>query len=136
VPQSASSATPIQTVLAEKITTAITLGAANTRVRDYADIYTLITTHDLQHTKVREALVATGAFRGTSLQPLSTAIDDLAELRHTTYTAYRTSLRTDGEHLPASFSTVVDTVVAFADHLIAAQPSATTWHAHDQSWHP
>ena len=31
---------PIETVLAEKITTAIGLGPANTRVRDYADIYT------------------------------------------------------------------------------------------------
>ena len=30
---------PIGTVLAEKLATAITLGAANTRVRDYADIY-------------------------------------------------------------------------------------------------
>ena len=29
---------PIETVLAEKLATAIMLGAANTRVRDYADI--------------------------------------------------------------------------------------------------
>jgi Nucleotidyl transferase AbiEii toxin, Type IV TA system len=32
---------PVETVLAEKIATAIALGPANTRVRDYADIYTL-----------------------------------------------------------------------------------------------
>jgi hypothetical protein len=32
---------PIETVLAEKLTTAIALGPANTRVRDYADIYML-----------------------------------------------------------------------------------------------
>jgi hypothetical protein len=32
---------PIETVLAEKLATAIALGPANTRVRDYADIYTL-----------------------------------------------------------------------------------------------
>ncbi|TNC21447.1 nucleotidyl transferase AbiEii/AbiGii toxin family protein [Amycolatopsis alkalitolerans] len=127
---------PIETVLAEKITTAITLGAANTRVRDYADIYTLIGTHDLQHATLRDALVATGQFRGTSLQPLSTTIDDLAELRHATYAAYRTSLGADGEHLPKAFSTIVDTVVAFADHLIEAQPLAATWHAQDQSWNP
>lgn len=127
---------PIETVLAEKITTAITLGAANTRVHDYADIYTLIGTHDLQHATVRDALVATGEFRGTSLQPLSAAIDDLAELRHATYAAYRTSLAADGEHLPKAFSTIIDTVVAFADHLIKAQPSATTWRAQDQNWHP
>ncbi|HJQ47000.1 MAG TPA: nucleotidyl transferase AbiEii/AbiGii toxin family protein [Amycolatopsis sp.] len=127
---------PIETVLAEKITTAITLGAANTRVRDYADIYTLIGKHDLQHATVRDALMATGKFRGTPLQPLSAAIDDLADLRHATYTAYRTSLGADGEHLPQAFSTIVDTVATFADHLIEAQPLSTTWHAQDQSWHP
>lgn len=107
---------PIETVLAEKIATAITLGAANTRVRD--------------------ALVATGEFRGTTLQPLSAAIDDLAELRHATYTAYRTSLGADGEHLPQAFSAVVDTVVAFADQLIEARPLATMWLARDREWHP
>lgn len=32
---------PVETVLAEKISTAVTLGPANTPVRDYADIYTL-----------------------------------------------------------------------------------------------
>lgn len=107
---------PIATVLAEKIATAITLGAANTMVRD--------------------ALVATGEFRGTTLQPLSAAIDDLAELRHATYTAYRTSLGADGEHLPQAFSAVVDTVVAFADQLIEARPLATMWLARDREWHP
>ena len=30
---------PIETALAEKLATAIIVGAANTRVRDYADIY-------------------------------------------------------------------------------------------------
>ena len=38
---------PIETVLAEKIVTALDLGAANTRVRDYADIYTITGAHDL-----------------------------------------------------------------------------------------
>jgi hypothetical protein len=32
---------PVETILAEKIATAIALGPANTRVRDYADIYAL-----------------------------------------------------------------------------------------------
>jgi Nucleotidyl transferase AbiEii toxin, Type IV TA system len=40
---------PIETVLAEKITTAIGLGPANTRVRDYADIYTLTRNWPVDH---------------------------------------------------------------------------------------
>jgi len=46
---------PIETVLAEKLATAIMLGAANTRVRDYADIYTLTGRHDLTRGAVRAA---------------------------------------------------------------------------------
>jgi hypothetical protein len=87
---------PIETVLAEKIATAITLGPANTRVRDYADIYTLTGRHDVMHAAAREALLATTDFRGTTLAPLSSVVDNLVELRQTTYTAYRASLGADG----------------------------------------
>lgn len=72
---------PIETVLAEKIATAINLGAANTRVRDYADIYTLTGRHDISYAVGREALQATAAFRDTTVGPLSSAIDDIVELR-------------------------------------------------------
>ena len=37
---------PIETVLAEKLATAILLGATNTRVRHCADIYMLTGRHD------------------------------------------------------------------------------------------
>ena len=44
---------PVETVLAEKIATAIELGPANTRVRDYADIYTLTGLRVINHRKAR-----------------------------------------------------------------------------------
>jgi len=62
---------PIETVLAEKLATAIMPGAANTRVRDYADIYTLTGRRDLLHGAVRAALDATARFRGVEIAPLS-----------------------------------------------------------------
>ena len=37
---------PIETVLAERLATAIVLGAANTRVRDYADVSALTGRHE------------------------------------------------------------------------------------------
>jgi hypothetical protein len=52
---------PAETVLAEEISTAIALGPANTRVRDYADIYTLTGRHVIAHRTVRQALLATAA---------------------------------------------------------------------------
>ncbi|MBS3940169.1 MAG: nucleotidyl transferase AbiEii/AbiGii toxin family protein [Actinobacteria bacterium] len=126
---------PIETVLAEKIATAITLGAANTRIRDYADIYTLTGQHDLTHAVMHEALHATATFRQAPLVPLSTAVDNLVELRQAAYRAYRDSLDADGEHLPDDLGVVVDAVTTFADPLIqpAARP-ATTWQARHRRW--
>jgi len=62
---------PIETVLAEKICTAVSLGEANTRVRDYVDLYTLTGRHELLYTAVRAALDATGNYRDVELVPLS-----------------------------------------------------------------
>lgn len=109
---------PVETVLAEKLTTAINLGPASTRVRDWADVYTLVRTQDLDATAVRTALEATARFRGIDLRPLSEAIGDLAALRAATYTTYRRHLGPDGEHLPPDFADLVDAVVAFADPLL------------------
>lgn len=101
-------------MLTEKIVTAITLGAANTRVRDYADVHTLTGQHDLTHAVMHEALHATAEFRRASLVPLSTAIDNVVELRQATYLAYRGSLRSDGDSLPDDLHVLVDAATTFA----------------------
>jgi hypothetical protein len=87
---------PVETVLAEKLTTAIELGPASTRVRDYADIFMLTGTQTLSCAAVRAALLATAAFRETVIQPLSEAIQDIVPLRAGTYSAYRKRLGPDG----------------------------------------
>lgn len=125
---------PIETVLAEKIAAAIRLGPANTRVRDYADIYTLIGLHGLAHATTREALPATAAFRGTDVVPLSSVVEDLVDLRRRTYAAYRAHLGPDGTNLPTDFGEVVAAVTAFADRLAGPAPTALTWHPLTRSW--
>jgi len=124
---------PIETVLAEKLATAILLGAANTRVRDYADIYTLTGRHDLPYGAVRSALDATARFRGVEIAPLSSVVDDLAELRARTYTAFRTALGVDGTKLPADPGEVIDAVTTFADPL-AGPTCDLRWHAASRRW--
>jgi len=49
---------PIETVLAEMIATAIELGPASTRVRDYADLYTLTGSHALSYVPATTAPIA------------------------------------------------------------------------------
>ncbi|HUB37678.1 MAG TPA: nucleotidyl transferase AbiEii/AbiGii toxin family protein [Streptosporangiaceae bacterium] len=124
---------PVETVLAEKIATAIALGPANTRVRDYADIYTLTGIHAVDHRTARQALLATAAHRGTSVQPLSAAVGGFAELRRQTYAAYRTGLGSPGLQLPAELQSLVTAVAAFADPL-ATDAGETTWQPDERRW--
>lgn len=125
---------PVETVLAEKLATAITLGPANTRIRDFADVYTLTGRHDLTYAVMREALLATAAFRTTTLTPLSLALDNLIELRAGAYLAYRASLGPDGHHLPTDFAPVVTAVAGFADPLIDTARDHTRWQAKHRRW--
>jgi hypothetical protein len=72
---------PIVTVLAEKLSTAVQLGEANTRIRDHVDLYNLTGTHPLDFRQTRDALLTTAAYRGISLRPLSIAVGQLAQIR-------------------------------------------------------
>lgn len=125
---------PIETVLAEKLATAISLGAANTRLRDYADVYTLIGKYDLEHSVVRNALLTTAEFRGTVLAPLSAAVGALVPSRSHAYAVYRSSLGVSGEHLPEEFEDVVRDVVTFADPLCEPAVEWPHWSATARNW--
>lgn len=125
---------PVETVLAEKLATAIQLGAANTRVRDWADLYTLTDTHQLRHQDVREALLATVRFRGAMLVPLSEAVGRLVALRSSAYDAYRAGLGPAGHHLPEEFGDLVDAVVAFADPLNREANNDQLWNPDRRRW--
>lgn len=124
---------PVETVLAEKIATAIAVGPANTRVRDYADIYTLTGIYAINHRTARQALLATAAYRAISVQPLSAAVGGFAELRRQTYNAYRTGLGSPGLQLPLDLESLVSAVAAFADPL-AADTGETRWQPDGRRW--
>jgi Nucleotidyl transferase AbiEii toxin, Type IV TA system len=125
---------PLATVLAEKLTTAIQLGAANTRIRDYADIWTLTGLHDLDTIQLQAALENTATHRKITLRPLSAALGDLATVRARTYETYRRRLGQDSADLPEKFLTLVDDVTAFADPLILHTSGAHHWQAHSRTW--
>lgn len=57
----------LETVLAEKLETLLARGTANTRIRDYYDIYVLTNTqeHNIDNTTLKEAFVNTSAKRGS-----------------------------------------------------------------------
>jgi hypothetical protein len=124
---------PVETVLAEKIATAIALGPANTRVRDYADIYALTGSHAIAHRTARRALLATTAHRGTPVQPLSNAIGNFADIRRQAFDAYRKSLGDVGLQLPDDLRALVRAVTNFADPLTSDADTAI-WQPPERKW--
>lgn len=125
---------PIETVLAEKLVTAIGLGRANTRVRDFVDIYLLTATQTLQCGPLRDALLATAQFRGTTLIPLAQATEGLGELRDSTYVAYRKGLGEVGAILPERYSDTVAAVAVFVDPVLDGLDAEAAWNRSKRDW--
>lgn len=124
---------PIATVLAEKLSTAVQLGQANTRIRDYVDLYNLTGTHPVDFRQARHALLATAAYRAVNLRPLSIAVGELTLIRAGAYRTYRAGLGADGTDLPDSLTEVIAAVTAFADPLIQDVPRHS-WNPTSRDW--
>jgi Nucleotidyl transferase AbiEii toxin, Type IV TA system len=126
---------PLPVVLAEKLCTAVELGAGNTRVRDYADIWTLTRSHDITAADLLIALAATSEHRDVALRPLTEVIGDYGRIRAGAYTAYRRRLGPDAAKLPETFARVVDDVMAFADPALASHvASRAVWASRSARW--
>lgn len=125
---------PVETVLAEKTSTAIALGEANTRVRDYVDVYTLTGKHSIALTTMRAALTATATCRGVVLKPLSDVVGEFSDVRQPAYDAFRRLLGPDGVHLPTNLNEVVADVIKFVDPLVNDDGSTTLWLPADRTW--
>ncbi len=125
---------PLATVIAEKLSTAVSLGDLNTRDRDYGDLYRLLTLNDLDGQELTTALTATAAHRGITLKPLSTAVSDLGERRQTSYTAWRRRQGPAATGYPERFTDVVRQVTAFADTLLNGEALTLTWSSATLTW--
>lgn len=120
----------LESAIAEKAITMLTLADANTRDRDYADIYLLSRIHSIEADAMRAALHTVAAHRGVELQPLEPLLETLRESRQRSWAAFRA--RVGLKVLPERFSDVVDAVVAFTDGLAA--DGVVRWSPADQRW--
>lgn len=127
---------PLDTVLAEKIATAIELGDASTRIKDYVDVWGLTERHAFSSEQVSRALFTTAAHRDVEVVPLSDVLTDFASVRARGYDAYRSSLGPDGQALPATFAEVVRAVSHFADRLARDTGHDSQWDPAQRRWAP
>jgi hypothetical protein len=76
-------------VLAEKLVTAIQRGTANTRWRDFGDMWSLTRQQPITANDVAEAIEQVARHRGATIRPLAQVLDGFAELGQTRWSAWR-----------------------------------------------
>ena len=80
---------PMATLLAEKIVTMVERAEANTRWRDFADVYLLTRDRTVSAADLREAVGAVAAFRGVRLRSLGALRETLPPVAQGRWAAWR-----------------------------------------------
>jgi hypothetical protein len=123
---------PIHMVHAEKIVTAIQRGTANTRWRDFGDVWSLSRRHPTDLDDLRHAIGEVARYRNASLLPLADVLDGFAPLAQGRWAQWRR--RSNSDHLPEQFEPVLQAVIAFADPVLTGEANGPTWVPEAETW--
>lgn len=123
---------PLTMVLAEKVVTAVDRGTANTRWRDFADVYTLSHLHPVDAAELRTSVETVAEYRKVELAPLLPALAPMGEGAQPKWRTWRTRSHREKE-LPAAFADVLGAVAAFADPVLSGAASGH-WSPVAKSW--
>lgn len=106
---------PVYTVVAEKFEAMVKLGIANTRMKDFHDVWFLTRRFQLEEATLRQAIEATFAHRQTPLPTWANALDDALANDPTKQTQWAAFIRRNSlKGLPSQFAEVV---VSFREYL-------------------
>ncbi|MGL5866972.1 MAG: nucleotidyl transferase AbiEii/AbiGii toxin family protein [Dermatophilaceae bacterium] len=123
---------PLSMVLAEKVVTAIDRGIANTRWRDFADVYALTCLHPVDAAEFRASAETVAEYRTVALMPLLPALATMGARAQQKWRVWRT--RSHREHeLPDAFADVLGAVAGFADPVLSAT-AVGRWNPSERSW--
>lgn len=124
---------PLSMVLAEKIVTALQRGTANTRWRDFADVYLLAQQHVINGAELQRAAGAVAAFRGVPLNPMDRILTGFAEIGQSRWATWRRNQGLDGR-LPERLADVVTLVIRFADPVVRLEAGDHCWRPDALAW--
>lgn len=123
---------PRESVIAEKLEAMVSLGEANSRMKDFADVYFLSKHFDFDGAVLAQAIAGTFARRGTTVVEAPAAFtEEFAGLDHK-QAQWRAFLRRAApQGIPDSFADVVAGIATFLgpilSHLAADQPMPQQW---------
>jgi hypothetical protein len=120
-------------VFAEKIVTMLERGTANTRWRDFSDVYTLSGTRTVDGSQLHHSLTTVASYRNVSVRPLVTALAGLPHLAQPKWSAWIRKQRLR-DRLPEQFSDVLDRAAEFADPALGGASDGRLWDPATRTW--
>jgi len=123
---------PMHMVYAEKIVTAVQRGTANTRWRDFGDIWNLSRRQVVDADDLRRAMDEVARHRSATLRPLVEVLDGFDSLAQRRWAQWRR--RSNSDHLPEQFESVLRSVIDFADPVLTGAIGTRTWDAEATAW--
>ena len=123
---------PIHMVHAEKIVTAVQRGIANTRWRDFGDIWSLSRRHRVDSRDLQQAIEEVARYRNATLRPLAEVLDGFGPLAQVRWSQWRR--RSNSDHLPEHFEPVLRIVIEFADAVLTNTIDGRAWDPEVSTW--
>lgn len=125
---------PLETVVAEKFEAAIDLAEANSRMKDFRDLYVLAVTTHFDGAVITEAVKRTFERRGTSLSPGSTVMTEGFAQDSDRQSAWAGYLRKERiGTVPSSFEAVIPVILDFIGPAFRAAGEGSAFGLH---WDP
>ncbi len=124
---------PISMVLAEKIVTAVQRGTANTRWRDFGDIYELSRWHPIPYSDLKTSINAVAEHRVVELTTLREGLAGFAEIGQIKYENWRR--KQDRLELPEIFAELLQEIYTFSDLVIDGSDGIkASWNPSTLNW--
>lgn len=124
---------PLTMVLAEKIVTMMQRTTANTRWRDFVDVYTLTRQHPLDSDELHDSMTTVANHRQAALTPLAEALDGYPDIAQPKWAAWRRRQQLD-TRVPENFTEVLTAVTRFADPVTTDRAKNKVWNSETSSW--
>ena len=126
---------PLHMVYAEKLVTAVDRGVANTRLRDFADIYLLCRGHDTAGDDLCTAINQVARYREVdTTTPLSTVLQGfVGDRQQSEWDKWRAKHELVSV-LPFEFAEVVERVVAFGEAPLLQEARGKIWKRSPSQW--
>ena len=124
---------PVEMVIAEKLVTAIERGTANTRWRDFVDMYRLSNSRSMAGNVLIESCDTVATYRGATLVPLGAALEGFGETAQARWFAWRNKQKLQAE-APENISELIGDLEVFADPVLLGSAAGRLWNPSEREW--